>query len=204
MLTLYLVRHARSVDNAAQRVQGWLDSELDNYGLQQAALVGERFRPKRLTALYASPLTRAARTARAIADACGVEIVFDERLREYHMGAWTGMTPQEIEAVMPQGWFDGNVDRVGPGGESALDMRARVESFLADVLARHPDGLVAAVAHGGTIGAMVSSMLGLPAIRRQPFSFGNTSITKVTCERGRWRIRSLNDRCHLQALSEER
>ncbi len=204
MTTLYLIRHARSMANAAQRVQGWLDSDLDEYGLQQARLLGERFRPKRLAALYSSPLMRAVRTARAIADACQIEIRLDERLREYNMGAWTGLTPQEIEAMMPPHWFDGNYDRIGPGGEGGPAMRARVETFLADMLARHPNALVAVVAHGGSIGALVGVMLGLPPLRRHPFAFGNASITKTSYEHGRWRIRSLNDRCHLRAMVEER
>ena len=42
----------------------------------------------------------------------------------------------------------------------------------------------------------------LPPLRRHPFSFGNASITKLTFERGRWKLRSLNDRCHLRAFTE--
>jgi broad specificity phosphatase PhoE len=41
-------------------------------------------------------------------------------------------------------------------------------------------------------------MLGLPVMRRHPFAFGNASVAKVSHENGRWRLRSLNDRCHLR------
>jgi broad specificity phosphatase PhoE len=43
--------------------------------------------------------------------------------------------------------------------------------------------------------------LGLPARRRQPFSFANASISKLTYEHGRWKVRSVNDRCHLRTLT---
>lgn len=199
--TLVLIRHGRSVSNAAQRVQGWLDSPLDDCGLQQARLVGERLGEKPPCAVYASPLLRAADTARAIAAACGLAVLFDERLREYHMGAWTGLTDKEIETLMPPRWFHDNDDRVGPGAETAVDMRLRVAAFLEEVTARHAGERVTVVSHGGTIGAMVSLALGMPPIRRQPFALGNTSITELSLEYGRWRLRTLNDRCHLRALS---
>ena len=117
------------------------------------------------------------------------------------MGAWTGLTAEEIQAMMPARWDDDQHDWVGPGGETGEDMRSRVSSFLSDVLVRHPDQTIAVVCHGGTLGGIVSKALGLPALRRQPFSFGNASITKMTFDRGRWRLRSLNDRCHLRTLS---
>jgi broad specificity phosphatase PhoE len=203
MTTLYLVRHARSVGNAAQQIQGWLDLPLDDYGRRQARLVGERFRHKALAAIYASSLQRAAETAQAIAELRGMDVILDERLREYHMGAWTGLTGDEIAAMMPPRWNEAEHDFVGPGAETGLDMRLRVAPFLQDMLARYPDQLVVVVCHGGTLGAIVSTILGMPAIRRQPFAFGNASITKATYEHGRWRLRSLNDRCHLRTMMAE-
>ena len=203
MTTLYLIRHARSVGNAAQQIQGWLDLPLDDHGRKQARLVGERFRHKPLAAIYTSPLLRAAETAQAIAIARGMQVIYDERLREYHMGAWTGLTGAEIEAMMPPRWNADEHDHVGPGAETGADMRLRVEPFLSDMLARHPDQLIAVVCHGGTLGAIVSTILGLPPIRRQPFTFGNASITKMVYEPGRWRLRSLNDRCHLYNMTKE-
>lgn len=201
MMTLYLVRHGRSVGNATHRIQGWLDLPLDDLGRRQAHLVAERLRRKPLAAIYASPLVRAAETAQIIAGACGLPVNFDERLREYHMGAWTGLTGEEIQAMMPSHWEDDQFDHVGPGGESGEEMRIRIAAFLGDVLMHHADQIVVVVCHGGSLGGIVSAVLGLPPLRRHPFSFGNASITKLTCERGRWKLRSLNDRCHLRSLS---
>lgn len=201
MMTLYLVRHARSIGNAAQRIQGWLDLPLDDYGRRQTRLICERFQRKPLAAIYSSPLQRAAETACAIAKPHHLQVIMDDRLREYHMGAWTGLTALEIERMMPPHRWDSIDDYIGPGAETGIEMRARVSAFLNEVLEQHNGQMVAVVCHGGTLGAIVSAVLNLPPVRRQPFHFGNTSITKMVHENNRWRVRSLNDRCHLRSFA---
>ncbi len=121
----------------------------------------------------------------------------DDRLREYNMGKWSGMTGDEIVATTPGMRWD-IPERPIPDGETAHQMHERVSGFLHDVIAWHkPGDVIVAVSHGGTLGAVVGAMLGLPVLRRQPFSFGNTAISKTTWEHGQWHMRSLNDRCHL-------
>ena len=199
-LTVYLVRHGQTEFNATGRVQGWLDVPLDDVGRKQTELLSQRFSSKRLDAIYSSPLARAADTARAIAQITSASVTLDERLREYHMGDWSGMTGDEINAVSPGLHWDGPELQI-PNGESAHQMHDRVSLFLRDLLAKHTSAkeYVVVVAHGGTLGAMVGAMLGMPVLRRQPFSFGNTAVTKAVYEGRRWRLRSLNDMCHLRA-----
>jgi hypothetical protein len=48
--------------------------------------------------------------------------------------------------------------------------------------------------------AIVSVMLELPVRRRQPFAFGNVSLSVVRREPGRWKILSLNDVSHIVTL----
>lgn len=197
MLTLYLIRHGQTAYNASGRVQGWLDVPLDDAGMLQAISVSRRFADKNISAIYTSPLSRAAETAKAIASVCKREIILDIRLREYNMGDWTGLTGDEIAATAP-GYHLANHEALIPNGETAQDMRKRVDAFLADVLAKHTSrDTVVVVSHGGTLGMVVATMLNMPAIRRQPFRFGNTAVTKATYEHGLWRLHSLNDRCHL-------
>ncbi len=197
MLTLYLIRHGQTAYNASGRVQGWLDVPLDDVGKMQALKVSRRFSNKPISAIYTSPLSRAAETAKTIAGACNRDIILDIRLREYNMGDWTGLTGDEIAASAP-GHHIANHETQIPNGETAQEMRKRVDAFLVDVMARHTSrDTVVAVSHGGTLGMVVAAMLNMPAVRRQPFTFGNTAVTKVTFEHGVWRLRSLNDRCHL-------
>jgi len=193
MLRLYLVRHGQTAFNAEGRVQGWLDVPLDEVGLAQAQQLAQYFCAQRPQIIYTSPLSRAAHTARVIAAACQCDVIPDERLREYHMGDWSGLTREEILALPRPGDDEPQI----PNGESARDVHTRVTAWLSDVLAHHAEQAVLAVSHGGTLGALLAAMLGLPIARRQPFTFGNASVTEVHYDGQRWRLHVLNSRCHL-------
>ena len=203
MTTLYLIRHGETDHNSSGRMQGWLDVPLNATGLRQAELLARRFKGKRVDAIYASPLARAAATAQAIANVLGVPVVLDERLREYHMGDWSGRTMEEIAAMTPEFVPHGPHETPIPNGESAHDMYTRLAPFVEEILAQHENGHVIAVSHGGTLAMAVALLLGMPIIRRQPFSFGNTAIAKAEFGHGRWRLRTLNDQCHLHAHTKD-
>jgi broad specificity phosphatase PhoE len=204
MTTLFLIRHAQSAANAEGRIQGWLDSPLSEEGRRQIQALCERFRSTPLNAVYASPLARAAETAQGIAALHSLTVILDDRLKEYDMGQWTGLNRAEIEALFPGIDLEAEHEMVVPDGETAQDMRDRIEAFLREVTCRHAGQAVAIVTHGGTLGMLVGTMLGMPVMRRHPFSFGNTSVTEVTRQRERWRLRRLNDQCHLHPLQSDR
>lgn len=60
---LYIVRHGESMGNLARRLQGQTDFPLSPLGEEQAALAAQRLAGEPLSAVYASPLKRAHRTA---------------------------------------------------------------------------------------------------------------------------------------------
>lgn len=65
---IYLIRHGETVDNIAGLYAGVRDSALTNHGHDQARRLGEFFAKNdvKLTHLFASPLTRAFKTAESI------------------------------------------------------------------------------------------------------------------------------------------
>ncbi|WP_437829465.1 histidine phosphatase family protein [Sorangium sp. So ce1153] len=83
-------------------------------------------------AIWSSPLSRCASPAAELAARLGAPHAVDERLLEIAYGAWEGRAWSDIERDDPiayGAWLDG-WERVGPpGGESALDVEARVRSF---------------------------------------------------------------------------
>ena len=200
MTTFFLIRHAQSVSNSDGRIQGWLDSPLDDLGRRQVQALAERFRAVSLDAIYTSPLSRAVDTACALAEVSRLDVTLEDRLKEYDMGQWTGLNRAEIEALSPGLNLEAEHELAVPGGETARHMHERVEPFLREIVARHAGQTVAVVTHGGTLGMLVGTMLGLPIVRRQPFTFGNTSVTEMTYRHERWRLRRLNDQCHLHSL----
>jgi probable phosphoglycerate mutase len=86
------------------------------------------------------------------------------------------------------------------GEESREDFVKRVQAFLADVRAKHPDGRVIAITHGGTINMLLMVALNLDIERPLPFYIDNASINVVQWgERGA-RLRVLNDAYHLNPM----
>jgi len=197
-MLVYLIRHGQTQFNADGRVQGWLDVPLNESGHDQARRLAQRLSAQAIDLIFTSPLSRAADTARALAEASNFRLVYDERLREYNMGDWTGKTGDEIAASSLELGLDDPLIPI-PGGESAMDMRNRVSAFVKELAQRHSKTLnrVAVVSHGGTLGAIIGSMLAMPVLRRHPFTFGNASITEVVWHVNGWRMKTLNDQQHL-------
>jgi len=200
MTIMHLVRHGRSVWNAAGRIQGQIDIELDEIGLQQAQRIADRLEREPIAAIYSSPLLRAKATADAIAGRFNLPVTPDARLMEYDFGVISGMTWAEVTENHPEladRWLEDPWAVPVAGSEGRVNFAARVMSAMQDICAQLPAKHVAIVAHGGTFGVYLTAMLGLDLNRRHPFHFGNTSLSLVEMHEGVFHIHSLNNTCHL-------
>ena len=200
MTVMHLVRHGRSVWNAAGRIQGQIDIELDEIGLQQAQRIADRLEREPIAAIYSSPLLRAQATAEAIAQRFKLPVKPDARLMEYDFGVISGMTWAEMTESHPEladRWLEDPWAVPVAGSEGRVNFAARVMSAMQDICAQHPTEHVAIVAHGGTFAIYLTAMLGLDLNRRQPFHFGNTSLSLVEIRAGVFHIHGLNSTCHL-------
>ena len=164
-LTVLGMRHGE-----VHNPEGVIYAGLDGYGLSdtgraQAKVVAEALRGRKLAGLYASPLERAVETAGFIAEATGATVVTDERLFEWrHWQQWAGMTWDELREKGKEAWEAYTTD---PGsvtsGESIEQLADRFGSWLSDVKAAHPDGLVVGVTHLEGLRATLLRALGRPA-----------------------------------------
>jgi broad specificity phosphatase PhoE len=104
-----------------------------------------------------------------------VAVRTDVRLRETHLGEWQGLTHLEVDAMAPGARLVWRNDSrwAPPGGESRVDVAARSEPAVADLIDEFADwGLdhagneagrpVVLVAHGGLIAALTAALLDLP------------------------------------------
>jgi broad specificity phosphatase PhoE len=162
--TLLLVRHGETDWNRDGRWQGHSDTHLNESGREQAARLADEL--DGVDVIYSSDLARARETAEIVAERVDLPVHLDPRLRERSFGAWEGKTGPEIEsefAAAHAQWLAG-----GPGADDAepfAEFAARVESFLAEVVARHPDETVLIVAHGGSIRVIHARAQGLDYVR---------------------------------------
>ena len=165
-----MLRHGQTEWNAGDRMQGQLDADLTDLGLEQAAAAAEVLAKRQPLLVVSSDLRRALDTATALGERAGVPVEVDARLRETHLGDWQGLTHLEVDALAPGArlaWRDDA--RWAPhGGESRVDVAARSVPLVAEVVQRHPgwgvdesDRPVVLVAHGGRIGARPGAVRGV-------------------------------------------
>jgi probable phosphoglycerate mutase len=151
---LWLIRHAESSWNALGRWQGWSDPGLSTRGREQADRLARELAGGSIDAIVTSDLRRARETAAVVATALRVEVAVDARLRERDIGSWSGLTTPEIAGRWPDALarLRARDPELRPGGgESALDVQARLRAFLDDLAARPRSQRVALVTHGGVI-----------------------------------------------------
>ncbi len=198
---LLLIRHGETDWNSQRRIQGNTDTPLNSYGIEQAHKLAQRLAEEKLGALYTSPLSRARVTAEIIGQKCGLTPILDDRLKEKGLGDLEGMTAEEFKDRFPdlyQGWITSQEHFSLPNEESPAELRERIETFLSDLHARHPNGTrIGVVSHGGTVGMFVGMLIGLGVNTRSPFWFDNASVTLIDLSGSRPRVRLLNDTCHL-------
>ncbi|HEX5655946.1 MAG TPA: histidine phosphatase family protein [Polyangiales bacterium] len=197
-----LVRHGESLSNLNQRWQGQGNSALSELGRAQARALATRFAERAFTRIVASDLERADHTARALER----KYESSTRFRELDVGAWDGLTRDEVATRFADelARLEAGEDLALGGGESYGGFCARVDGALAELRdALAPDEHALVVCHGGVIGAAVSGALGLRAQREVPISrVFNTSISELEyADDGRVSMRVYNDSLHLAGLS---
>jgi len=158
---LLLVRHGESTWNAVSRWQGQADPPLSPFGERQAEDAGARLAEiATITAVWTSNLVRARRTGDLIAKRIGIPQVREEpRLGERDVGAWSGLTREEIEERWP-GYLAAR--RSPPDFEGDDELLARTRAGLATAVDGSGPGDVLVVTHGGVIRTIERSLGAIP------------------------------------------
>ena len=200
--TLTLVRHGESVGNVADAQANRrhadrldldvrdADVELSPTGRSQADALRDWLHEapddERPTLVLSSPYRRAADTAARAVDGLGLDVVYDERLRERDLGVFDGLTGRGIRAE----YADEAARRrkVGkfyyqpPSGESWADVVLRVRSLLADLRLGFDDARVWMFSHQAVIMSFRYVLDGLT--ERQLLDLdGSTRLANVSVSR---------------------
>jgi broad specificity phosphatase PhoE len=102
-ISIYLMRHGKTMLNTVDRSQGWIDAPLTPAGIEVAESVGESLgKEVSFDKVYSSDSGRAIETAEIVMDVSGQELPInkDKRLREFNFGTFEGMMNEEMwEAI---------------------------------------------------------------------------------------------------------
>jgi broad specificity phosphatase PhoE len=164
MSRLLLVRHGETDAHAAGRFCGWLDVPLNAEGQAQAIALGQRLAGVEIAAAFSSDLRRSVQTTELILAARSDDLKLQSlaSLRETNFGVGEGLTWAEIRSQFPieaSTWQADKVNQSLPEGESLTEVAERLRSVLPNLIAADATSLV--VAHGGTIGLLLSMWMGL-------------------------------------------
>lgn len=188
-MKLLLARHGETPWNAEGRYQGQVDIPLSEVGIGQAEALGHRLRELRIDRAVASPLGRAAQTARLAlgAERAGM-LTLDQDLQEIGHGDWEGLLASEIQARDPErlaAWRNApdTVQMPGAGGESLQQVFERSWPALTRACAGlGKDDTVLVVAHDAVNRVLLCHVLGIPFARLWGFRQAPTTLNLLEGE----------------------
>jgi broad specificity phosphatase PhoE len=165
--TIYYIRHGETDWNVEGRLQGGIDTPLNDLGRTQAAHAGgilaDMFaRDGRVAsglAFVASPLQRARHTMDLVRTELGLPpdgYRLDDRLREIGYGHWEGSTLAQMQALDPELFASRQLDKwtvSPPGGENYASVQIRMRDWYDSLKVD-----TVAVAHGGTARALMVAL----------------------------------------------
>lgn len=176
------VRHGETAWNRDTRIQGHTDIELNPHGRWQAERLAHTLREEPIAAFYASDLSRAFETAQSVARLHGGQVQSHTGLRERCFGRFEGHTWAELEARFPDEtllWRKRVPDFAPPGGESLLQLQARVVATVTELASRHPGEQVLMVAHGGVLDILYRAATRLELQAPRSWTMTNTAINRL-------------------------
>jgi probable phosphoglycerate mutase len=202
MTCIILVRHGQTEWNRVERFRGRADLPLNGTGLFQAQATGRRIADEwKPVAIYSSPLSRAIRTAEAVAWHFGLPVQMHPGLIDIDYGQWQGFTPDEARERWPEmidAWYNAPQMARIPGGETLDKLRARGMGAVNELAARHGGQTVVLVGHTVINRIILLSVLGLADDRFWRLRQDTCAINVFEVEGGVFTIVSLNDTCHLR------
>ena len=156
-----------------------------------------------LDAIYSSDLMRAQRAAQPFADALGLAPRRGRAARTL-VRPVSGHDSAEIETLFPDAYAAAtDATRLRAGGRRvAARVHHRVLHALEPIVAEHPGGRIACVAHGGVLDCVYRFANGIELSAPRNYQLLNTSINVVDYVDGRAQV-VRGPTCHLDAASDD-
>ena len=192
-LRLYLIRHGETEYNAVGRMQGWQEIPLNDAGIAQASLLGQRLTGTRIDHIYSSDIRRTVMTACIVAAHTGTSISYEPLYRERNPGDLTDLEYEHCEAFFTE------LDFEPPNGESPAVFNVRVREAFAKLIELEGDSdrHIGVVTHGMVCNDFVKICLGYDPREDPDFHWPNTCLTICDYADGKWTVDTLACAAHL-------
>ena len=206
MTEILLIRHGQSVSNLEKYFTGSADIPLTELGRTQARQTAEYISAHyKVDVVYASDLSRAFETGKAVADLFGLPVIPDKSLREIFAGQWERVHFVDLEKRFPETFkvWQTDVGNAHPdGGESVAQLQQRILESVTRI-ARENDGKTVVIATHATPvrvlqchceGKSLGEMAKIPWV-------GNASVTRVEYQDGKLTLLEAGFEGHLGRLT---
>lgn len=157
-MRFHIVRHGQTLWNVQRRIQGQLDSELDDQGVSQAIERGKDFATMSLDAVYSSSSLRTRQTTEHLLGLRTDSVIYLDELREVCWGIWQGEMWSDIEEAHPEiveAYHKALPHFYVEGAETPAQTQARGVAALESIITKHKDATddanILVVSHGAII-----------------------------------------------------
>ncbi len=168
-MQLHLIRHGQTDWNSLRRIQGQLETELNDIGRSQATARGVSLRDMTFHAVYSSSSVRTRQTTELILENRSDAVIFRDELKEINLGVWQGELWEDIERAHPdmvQALRFSRDDFNVQGAESNQDLQARGVSAIERILKDHQDAPadsnILVVSHGALLKCVIAHYTEVP------------------------------------------
>ncbi|MBX4205312.1 MAG: class I tRNA ligase family protein [Candidatus Doudnabacteria bacterium] len=149
--TFYFSRHGQAENNVLGISDCWPDTEhynLTELGKKQVAEAAGNLNQLGIDIIYASDITRDKQTAEIYAQALGLEVIFDERLREVNVGEFKGRPYEEYWKAYS---FEERWTKAAKGGETNQQVQDRMADIVSELSHKYENKKILIVSHGDPI-----------------------------------------------------
>lgn len=164
-MRIYITRHGETQWNMEGRMQGWMNSDLTEKGIENAKRLGESLKDVNFGCIYSSPLGRAFDTAKHIRENKKTEIVLEDNLKEMGFGLWEGMEHSKIEELYSEERFNfwNKPHLYKPiDGESFQELFNRVGEIFNSIIMENSYENILIVSHAVVIKAIYAIVKKIP------------------------------------------
>lgn len=146
---LVAVRHGQTDWNPIHRIQGLIDTDLNETGIRQMEETALKLKDYDFSVIYTSTITRGYHSAEIVNRYHDVPLIRDADLGELCQGDWQGHLVSELEKSSEQyrRWQKNPMEVTPPGGVHVRDFADKVIAKIEKVLEEHKGETVCLVSH---------------------------------------------------------
>ncbi|MCD6410360.1 class I tRNA ligase family protein [bacterium] len=167
----FLLRHGEA-ENVVKRIYSSYPEKqefhLTEKGEEQIKKVAQLLKKEKIDLIFASDLLRTKETAEIVSKTLGLEVIYDERLREIDQGDLNGLSIEEARKFWdPEGKLSkeeftlARINKPAPNGQSFADLRCQVLDFVKELEKKYQNKAILIISHESSLLMLETALLGL-------------------------------------------